>query len=683
MAGPRQDVPGQAIEAEPYIPASRTLPEITIRSLVLGIVLAVVLAAANAYLGLFAGLTVSASIPAAVISMAILRFFRDSNILENNIVQTAASAGESLAAGVIFTIPALVILGTWTEFRYWDITIIAGLGGLIGVLFTIPLRRALIVENPLRFPEGVATAEVLKVGEQGGAGMKYLAWAGAIGALFKTGEAGFRLWGGALEQAKFAGRSIAYIGTNLSPALVGVGYIVGINIATVIFIGGVLNYWVAVPIMAALQGFADPASAVNSANAIWSAQTRYLGVGAMIVGGVWTLFRVRGSIVSGIRSGITAYRQARDPDAAAIERTERDVPMQWVGIVLLVSVVPVFLVFHQVLHNWAIAATMAIIMLIAGFLFSAVAGYMAGLVGSSNNPISGVTIATILTSSLLLLAFLGTGSAIGPAAAILIGAVVACAAAISGDTMQDLKAGRIVGATPFRQQIMEGVGVIAAAFVMAPVLTLLLRAYGIGAPTAAHPNPLTAPQATLMAAVAGGVFGGGLPWKMVGWGMATAIAIIGLDTILERRKSTFRTPVLAAAVGIYLPFQLTAAIFLGGLIAWAVTRFQAKRLRESGGSPGGDGRDPANVADTTARLEASFAEARTTGDRHGLLFAAGLITGEALLGILLAIPIVLAGRADVLAFWGTHASPLPGLLLLFVVMYALYRVATGPSRRST
>jgi len=651
-----------AVNAEPHIPASTTLPEITGRSLLLGVILSAVLAGANAYLGLFAGLTVSASIPAAVISMAILRLFRDSNILENNIVQTAASAGESLAAGVIFTIPALVILGTWTEFEYWDITIIAGLGGLIGVLFTIPLRRALIVDNPLRFPEGVATAEVLKVGEHGGAGMKYLAMAGVIGALFKTGEAGFRLWGGALEQARFVGGTIAYVGTNLSPALVGVGYIVGLNIAIVIFIGGVLNYWLAIPIVAALQGMPDPASAVNSANAIWSAQTRYLGVGAMIVGGVWTLIRVRGSIASGVRSGIAAYRQSRDPGAAAILRTERDVPMQWVGIVLAASAVPVFIVFHQILHTWPVAAVMAIIMLIAGFLFSAVAGYMAGLVGSSNNPISGVTIATILTSSLLLLAFLGTGSAIGPAAAILIGAVVACAAAISGDTMQDLKAGRIVGATPFRQQIMEGVGVLAAAFVLAPVLTLLMNAYGIGAPTPAHPHPLTAPQATLMAAVAGGVFGGGLPWRMVAWGMAIAVIIIAIDTILERRKSEFRTPVLAAAVGIYLPFQLTAAIFLGGIVAWAADRYRSGRLRSAPG--------PA----------ASLSEARVTGDRHGLLFAAGLITGEALLGILLAIPIVLAGSADVLAFWGTHDSALPGLVLLLVVMYGMYRVTTGPAR---
>jgi putative OPT family oligopeptide transporter len=304
---------------------------------------------------------------------------------------------------------------------------------------------------------------------------------------------------------------------------------------------------------------------------------------------------------------------------------------------------------------------MAVIMLVAGFLFSAVAGYMAGLVGSSNNPISGVTIATILTSAILLALFLGTDSLVGPAAAVLIGAVVACAAAISGDTMQDLKAGRILGATPYKQQIMEGVGVLAAAVVMAPILTLLLHAYGIGVPTEAHPRPLAAPQATLMAAVAGGVFRGGLPWGMVVTGMIVAALIIALDVYLERRGSAFRTPVLAEAVGIYQPLELSVAIFFGGAVAWGAERFYGRRERAGG---------------------RALAEERGADGRHGLLFAAGLITGEALLGILLAIPIVLAGRADPLAFWGVHHWTWPGVLLLAVVMYFLYRIATGEGRKS-
>ncbi len=647
-------------EAAPYIPASTLLPEITLKAIVLGVVLSVTLAAANAYLGLFAGITVSASIPAAVISMAVLRLFPRSNILENNIVQTSASAGESLAAGVIFTIPALVIMGAWAGFDYWETTVIAGLGGVIGVLFTIPLRRALIVEQPLRFPEGVATAEVLKVGEAGGAGVKLIAWAGLIGALFKIGETGFRLWGGVLEKARYTGGSIAYLGANLSPALLGVGYIVGLNIAILIFLGGALNWYVAIPIMAAMQDPVAGVSAVDAASDLWSTQTRYLGVGAMVLGGLWALVQMRSSIVTGVRSGMQAYRQMREGGTDDVERTEQDTPMQWVGIALVISVLPLFLVFLHFTEIVWVSALMAVIMLVAGFLFSSVAGYMAGLVGSSNNPISGVTIATILTSALLLSALLGSGSDIGAASAIFIGAVVACSAAIAGDNMQDLKAGRILGATPRKQQVMQVVGVVAAAFVMAPVLTLLLEAYGIGVATAAHPNPLSAPQATLMAAVATGVFGEGLPWTMVYLGMGVAAAIIAGDLWLEAKGSEFRMPVLAVAVGIYLPLQLDTTIFLGGLIAWAAGRSFA--------------RSRAEVQEPTARERLD--ESEETGKRHGLLFAAGLITGEALVGIAMAIPIVVSGSAEVFAFWGVHEGTLPGLILLALVIYALYKVAT-------
>ena len=648
-------------QEEPYIASHVTLPEITIKAVVLGIALSVLLGGANAYLGLFAGMTVSASIPAAVISMAILRMFRNSNILENNIVQTAASSGESLAAGVIFTIPAMVIMRSWTDFNYWETTLIAALGGTIGVLFTIPIRRALIVESPLRFPEGVATAEVLKVGDRGGAGIRFIAWGGAIGALFKLGDTGLRLWGGVFEWARYAGNTVVYFGTNLSPALVGVGYIVGINIAVLIFLGGALNWFLAIPIVGAIIGLPEADSAAGAAARLWSSQTRYIGVGAMLVGGVWTLIKVRSSLAGGIRSGLEAYRRAR-AGADAIERTERDAPMQWVGVALAACSIPLFFVFWVFTDVLWVAAVMAVLMLVAGFLFSAVAAYMAGLVGSSNNPISGVTIATILTSALLLLAFLGTESAVGPAAAVLIGAVVACAGAISGDTLQDLKAGRIVGATPYKQQLMEGVGVIAAAFVMAPILTLLLQAYGIGVPTEAHPRPLAAPQATLMAAVAGGVFHGGLPWAMVIIGVVVAVAIIVCDVWLERRGSEFRTPVLAVAVGIYLPLELSVAILLGGAIAWAADRFYRRR---------------AVSADAAA-----LAALKTTDERHGLLFAAGLITGEALLGILLAIPIVIAGRADPLAIWGVHNGAAPGVVLLAIVMICLYRVVTAGPRRA-
>ncbi len=481
-----------------FVPSSQSLPEITIKGVVLGIILAIVLAGANAYLGLFAGMTVSASIPAAVISMGVLRLFKQSNILENNIVQTCASAGESLAAGVIFTLPALILLGRWAHFDFFQTMLIAGLGGVLGVLFTVPLRRALIVEQQLQFPEGVACAQVLETGEKGGSGVKFVAGAALVAALFKFAQTGLRLWSDTAQAATpLVGRkTLAYAGMNLSPALVAVGYIVGLNIATLVFLGGVLNFWIAVPILTVVHG-GVPAGETAAAYAghLWTAETRYLGVGAMVVGGLWALIRMGGSVTSGIRSGLAAYRNMREGGPLAA-RTDRDMPMQWVLGIVVVAVVPLFLLYHALVGSLGMSVLMAVIIVVAGFLFSAVAGYMAGIVGSSNNPISGVTIATILFASLLLLVLFGREGGVGPGAAILIGAVVACAAAIAGDNLQDLKAGYLVGSTPWKQQVMLIVGTLVSAVVIAPVLDLLLAAYGIGPVTPEHPHSLTAPQAT-------------------------------------------------------------------------------------------------------------------------------------------------------------------------------------------
>ncbi|MCF7804910.1 MAG: oligopeptide transporter, OPT family [Candidatus Marinimicrobia bacterium] len=644
------------------VPDNVSLPEITLKAILLGIVLSIVLAGANAYLGLFAGMTVSASIPAAVLSMGILRLFRSSNILENNIVQTAASAGESLAAGVIFTLPALIVMRYWTTFDYLETTLIAGLGGVIGVLFTVPLRRALIVEEGLKFPEGIATAEVLRTGDKGGSSVKYIAQAGIIGALFKFGETGLRLWTGVVETATKVGSGIAYFGSNLSPALISVGYIVGINIAVLVFLGGAINWLVAIPIFAMFHEWpmvaGEPMAAVEWAGEIWSSHTRFLGVGAMVIGGLYALVNLRSSIVTGVKSSLDTYKLGATRSFSDIARTERDTPIKWVGILLLLSILPIFGVYFYVIQSAGPSILMAVVMLIAGFLFSAVAAYMAGLVGSSNNPISGVTIATILFSALMLVALLGTGDPKGPAAAIFIGAVVACAAAIGGDNMQDLKAGYLVGATPWKQQVMQMVGVLSAAVVLAPVLILIEKAYGIGVPTEAHPNPLAAPQATLMASVADGVFNQNLPWGMIGIGMAIAILVIVLDKIQEKRGAEFRLPVLAVAVGIYLPFELSVPIFLGGLVSWAVQR-------------GLESRKSIATGDDLERLEQSGDAAKN----RGLLFASGLITGEALIGILMAIPIVISSKADVLAIVPEPLGTWPGILLLAVVILWLAKVA--------
>ena len=639
----------------------RSLPEITIKAFILGVVLSIILAAANAYLGLFAGMTVSASIPAAVVSMGILRLFKKSNILENNIVQTAASAGESLAAGVIFTLPALVIMGYWDGFggkNFWWITIIAAFGGLLGVLFTIPLRRSLIVEGKLQFPEGIATAEVLETGQEGGKGVWTIAQAAIVSGLFKLVAKGVGLWPEAIEGAKGIGRTIIYGGSNLSPALLSVGYIVGLNIAVLIFLGGAGNWYIAIPICAALSDSAADAGAVDRAYSIWSSQTRYIGVGAMLVGGLWTIFKLRSSLLSGIKSGLEAYRQLT-VEKAEIERTEKDMPMKWVLMLIVGSIVPLFLVYQVFVADVSISLPMAVVMLIAGFLFSAVAGYMAGLVGSSNNPISGITIATIVVSSLLLVVLMGKGAEGGPAAAIIIGSVVCCAAAIAGDNMQDLKAGQLVGATPWKQQVMQIVGTLSGAVVMAPVLMLLYKAYGFKGMPDAGPDALIAVQANLMSSVAKGVFEGGMPWTLAFIGMGVGAAIIAADIVLEKRKSTFRMPVLAVAIGIYLPLELAVPIFAGGIISWTAKGFQ-KRWNT-----------PSDQAEQS--------------NRNGLLFASGLITGEALMGILLAIPIVILKQyfetdlPIIKHFWG---KTMPyggwlGVILLIGVAFWLYKIARG------
>jgi len=637
---------------------NQSLAEITVKAVVLGVFLSVVLAAANAYLGLFAGMTVSASIPAAVVSMAVLRLFRRSNILENNIVQTAASAGESLAAGVIFTLPALVILNFWNEFSFLWVTLIAGFGGLLGVLFTIPLRRALIVEGKLKFPEGIATAEVLKSGRRdGGSGIKYITQAAIAGGLFKLGGAGLRIWREVFEAARGIGGTVAYFGSNLSPALLSVGYIVGLNIAVLIFLGGLCNWLIAIPICAAFErcpvvdGQSIPA--LEWAHQIWSAKTRYIGVGGMLIGGLWTVLKLRTSLFDGIKSGLRAYGNVKG-EALEIARTERDMPMKWVVILIVGSAVPLFLVYQVFVQQVSITLPMAITMLITGFLFSAVAGYMAGLVGSSNNPVSGVTIATVLVSALLLLLLMGKGAANGPPAAIIIGSVVCCAAAIAGDNMQDLKAGYIVGATPWKQQVMQMVGTVSAALVMAPVLTLLLKAYGFAGHASATDSALIAPQANLISSVAKGVFQGGLPWNYVFIGMGAAVAVIAMDSYLARRGSSFRMPVLAVAIGIYLPFELEVPIFAGGIIHQVIKAYHQRKSTR---------RDVVEVS-----------------NRHGLLFASGLITGEALIGIVLAIPIVISGKQDVLAVLERPLGAWPGVVLLVGVGYWLFRTALGRTK---
>ncbi|NND71243.1 MAG: oligopeptide transporter, OPT family [Rhodothermales bacterium] len=665
----------------PFIPASTSLPEITVKAIVLGIILSAVLAGANAYLGLKVGLTVSASIPAAVISMAILRMFRESNILENNIVQTAASAGESLAAGVIFTLPALIMLQYWQNFEFLPTMMIALIGGILGVLFTIPLRRALILEAKLQFPEGVATGEVLKAGTEGGEGARLIAIAGLAGAALKLSQSGLKLVAGKASGAFTAGKSVFGFGSELGVALLAVGYIVGLNIAVLVFAGGLISWLFGIPIYTALaepEALAAITGDVHGyelAEQVWSKRIRYMGVGAMATGGLWALISLMKPLRDGISSSLAAVKASRHGDVVDVPRTERDMPINYVMIGTLALAIPIFIIFLFVVDQSELGITTGlyygtlifgvVFSLIAGFLFSSVAGYMAGLVGSSNNPISGVTIATVLSISLIFLVLLGSQidfsvdaskATAAAATAIMVGAVVCCAAAIAGDNMQDLKAGNIVGATPYKQQIMQIIGVCAAAVAIAPVLSLLFNAYGLGDvfPRAGMDagEALKAPQATLMSSVADGVFNRNLPWNMIWIGAIIAVIIIIADKVLEKREATFRMPVLAVAVGIYLPLELTVPIFIGGVVAWAAKSAIEKR--------GGSEEDVARAS------------------RRGLLFSSGLITGEALVGILLAIPFAAFQSTDVLNLapegFETIANVLGVIGLVFFVSW-LYKVA--------
>jgi putative OPT family oligopeptide transporter len=665
----------------PVVAADRSIAELTVKAVILGALLSMILAAANAYIGLLVGLTVSASIPAAAASMGILRLFRRSTILENNMVQTAASAGESLVAGIIFTIPALVMMKAWSGYEYGPMVAIAIIGGILGVAFTVPLRRALIVEAQLAFPEGVATAEVLKTGgierdhtteanAHADTGFRRLLQAASIGAVFKFAESGVGFLAGnvATTQAWLAGKYLFLGNINISPALIGVGYIVGLNIAMLVFIGGAIGTLIGVPLNWAFNSEAlmvatgiDPATAWSQLDANqWGAlagqswqDCRRVGVGAMMVGGLWSLISLAGPLVDGVRSSMQAYRDSRAGGPAAL-RTEFDTPMNYVLIVVLASIVPLFLIFNFALAEYPqrlmISAIMTVLMLVFGFIFSSVAGYMAGLVGSSNNPISGVTIATVIVSALILLQLMGNegmAATLGPIAVMYLAGLICSAAAIAGDNMQDLKCGHVVGATPWRQQLFQVVGVLAAAIVIPLILQLLDNQYGIGRPS---PNPnaipnsvLAAPQAGLMQALAGGIFGAGIQWNFIMMGFALAIALIVLDKIQEKRGSSFRFPVLAVAVGIYLPLGLSVPIFIGGVLAWLVKR-----------------------------RSADLDEAHwTRREGLGLLVASGLITGEALMGVLVAL---LAGAGIALPLMtGFGFAPTLALLGLGAVIIYQYR----------
>jgi putative OPT family oligopeptide transporter len=594
----------------PFVPADKKIPEFTVAAVILGVVLGVIMTSANAYVGLYAGMTVTASIPAAVISMGILRgILRRGTILENNIVQTIASAGESLAAGIIFTMPALVLIGVWQDFKFWPVTLIAICGGLLGVLFMIPLRKTLIIEEKeLIYPEGFACAEVLEVGERGGSGVAYIFSAMALSFVFKFWTSAISAIRGTVEHAWQSGRSLFYFGGDMSVLLVGIGYIVGLNISMLVFLGGAIGWLVGIPLYSAANGIPAGESLLDSAGTIWSTQIRYLGVGTMIVGGLWSIIRVRHGIVRGVKTALFGHREVSE--FQTVKRTEQDMPQRVILGLTIVSVLAILGIYYYLTQSAGITIVSTVAMFIAGFFFVAVSSYIVGLVGSSNNPISGMTICTILFASALLL-MMGMSGNSGILASLGVAGVVCCAAATAGDISQDLKTGYLVGATPKRQQAAQIVGVLIPAFVIAPTLTVLHKAYGIGSET------LPAPQARLFESIARAMFTEQtLPWRMVQYGVLIGIALVIIDEILRHRKAGFRAHVMPVAVGIYLPFSLAVPIFAGGLISLfvkSVTRMLGYEQKAT---------------------------------HRGLLFASGLIAGEAIMGILIALYIFMSGSTS-------------------------------------
>ena len=592
---------------KPIVPADKTLPEFTPISLVLGLILAVVFGAANAYLGLRVGMTVSASIPAAVISMGILRYVlhRDS-ILENNMVQTIGSAGESLAAGAIFTMPALFM---WAEESnevampsFTEIAAIAVCGGLLGVLFMVPLRNALIVEEHgvLPFPEGTACAEVLMAGEEGGAKSKVVFAGLGISALYKFITDGLKLFP---SEVHWNIRSLRTgFGMDVLPALAGVGYICGQRVAANMFAGGVLGWFVLIPAIVLFGGdnVVAPAKEMISRMdvlSIWGSYIRYIGAGAVAAGGIISLVKTFPVIIRTFTKAVGGIGVRRQ-DAL---RTSKEIPM---GIVL--AGVLLIAVVIWLLPSVPVRLFGAMLVILFGFFFATVSSRMVGLVGSSNNPVSGMAIATLLISTALLK---GTGMTgyVGMVSAICVGTVICIVAAMAGDTSQDLKTGFIVGATPMWQQIGELIGAVVAALTIGGVMYLLHKAWGFGSSA-----QLPAPQATLMKLVVEGVMGGTLPWGLVFCGVFTAVVIeiLGL-------------PVLPISIGLYLPIHLSAPIFVGGLV---------RKMVES---------QKADTEEQTAR--------RKERVEKGLLYSSGLIAGEGLIGILLAVLAVIPMRGETVA----------------------------------
>lgn len=639
--------------------------ELTLRGVLLGGAITLLFTAANVYLGLKIGLTFATSIPAAVISMAILRFFPSSTILENNIVQTVASAAGTLAA-IIFVLPGLVMIGWWNGFPYFETAAITMLGGILGVMFSVPLRRALIVDSPeLPYPEGRAAAEVLKVGaesreggEESAKGLKVI----VVNALAAAGFALLTRMRIFAEEAaaffKLGGGATGLIG-GLQFALIGAGHLVGLTVGIAILVGVAIGWWIALPILSA----GLPGAAEEVAGAVFGSSVRFLGAGTIGVAAIWTLLKIIGPVIGGIRSSLAASRAARGGAAVAVG--ERDLPIGVIGLVCLVTLIPIAWLLWGVLQGGPLAGSAGLLIsgsllfiLVIGLVIASVCGYMAGLIGASNSPVSGIGILSIVAASLMLVGLFGRDLEPGTtqalvAYALIVTGIVFGVATISNDNLQDLKTGQLVGATPWKQQLALVFGVIFGSLVIPPVLSVLNASFGFAGVPGASADALPAPQAALISSLAKGVLGGDLRWDLIGIGALVGAGVILVDELLARTSTRHRLPPLAVGLGIYLPMGVTLTVVVGAVIGWFYER-AADRAR-----------DPEFVK------------------RMGVLMATGMIVGDSLFGVLYAGIVYETGSDSPLAVMGPEFAriALVGGTIAFLALAALlYRYTKRMAR---
>lgn len=649
-------------KAEAPAPTGSSSPvrEFTLRAVILGGLITLVFTAANVYLGLKVGLTFATSIPAAVISMAILRNFKNHSIMENNIVQTIASAAGTLSA-IIFVLPGLVMIGWWAGFPYWTTAFVCAIGGILGVTYSIPLRRALVTGSDLPFPEGVAAAEVLKVGnDQGSAeenqkGLRMIVWGSLASAGFAV-LTSLKAVAGGFTQFFRLGAGGTMISTSFSLALIGVGHLVGLAVGISMIVGLLISYGVLLPMRTAglLPASGDISDVVSST---FSQDVRFIGAGTMAVAAVWTLIKIIGPIIKGIKDSLVASR-ARQA-GQTVDITERDIPFSTVAGVTIGAMIPVGLLLWLFVKDTAIAhhtGTLIVLsivyVLLVGLIVASICGYMAGLIGASNSPISGVGIIVVLSAALLIKTVIGndTDTASLVAYTLFTAAVVFGIATISNDNLQDLKTGQLVGATPWKQQVALIVGVLFGSAIIPPVLQLLLTGFGFAGSPGAGEDALSAPQAALLSSVAEGIFGNSLNWELLGLGAIIGVVIIAINEVLTATsKGKYSLPALAVGMGMYLPIALTLIIPVGALLGFLYNRWAAKQRNAEG------------------------------AERMGVLVATGMIVGESLWGVINAGIIAAAGNPDVLGIFGDQWVEGGGYYLapvvFILVIWALYRKA--------